>query len=150
MSDDQEGTEASGSVTDLYRSSSENKPHGVHVDGTRYTTFNDEDVEEIGEGVTIQFRYVENGDHRNIVPGSVEIVEESNGPETYGDTAGEEPFSMNDARIGAQSALRSAVLHHQHREDSTDEDVIATAQKFADAQADLYRKLRNTGQGETQ
>lgn len=151
MSDDQWGEEVVGTVTAFFPSNDENKPHGVRVDGDRYTTFNDADVEEIEEGIAVRFRYEQNGEHRNIVEDSVEIIEDNaDEPEVYGDTAEAEPFSMNDARIGAQSALRSAVLHHQHREDSTDEDVVETAQKFADVQADLHRKLRNTGQGEEQ
>jgi hypothetical protein len=145
--DDQQGTEVSGVVTRFYPSQEEGKPHGVYVDGDRYTTFNDEDVEEIAEGAVVQFRYEQNGEHRNVVPGSVTVVDTDEKPEVYGGTSSEDDMlPLTDARIMSQSILRSAVFHHQHREESTPQDVEETAKQFADAQTHLFRRLRGIEQ----
>lgn len=155
MSDDQEGTEASGVVTDHYRSSSENKPHGVHVDGTRYTTFNDKDVEGIEEGVTIQFRYVENGDHRNIVNDSVEIIEQDEEPKVYGSTDHDVVESPRDRSIRNNVALKQArelcqpLIHEDISESRFDEvvDLVEeTAETFAEKLHELNRQVAESEQ----
>jgi hypothetical protein len=144
---EQEGTPVSGKVTQYYPSEGENDPYALYVDGDRYTTFNGEDVEDVKEDVVVRFQYVQNGKHRNVVPGSVEVVDADDEPEVYGSTGDVEPFSPSDAKITSQSVLRSAVLHHQRREDSTVEDVVETAKTFADAQIALYKQFRNAKHG---
>lgn len=152
MSGDQETKSVEGAVTAFYPSEGENDPYNVYVDTEdgKFSTFNGETVEDIEEGVRVRFEAEQNNGHWNIVDGSVEIIEQDEEPEVYGDTEPDTTMSPTDARIGSQSVLRSAVLHHQHREDSTDEDVVETAKRFADAQLSLYEKLRNAGQGEAQ
>lgn len=130
-----------GIVTAFYPSEGDNDPHNVYVNNNRFSTFDDDTVAEIEEGIQVEFEAEQNGDYWNIVGGSVEVVE--SGEESP--TGEIEPMSLNDARVSSQSVLRSAVLHHQHREDSTAEDVVETAKTFADAQVALYERLRQVG-----
>lgn len=148
MSNEEKTREVTGTVTAFYPSEGEDDPNNVYVDSEdgRFSTFHDETVEELEEGAHVEFEAEQNNGHWNIVDGSVEFLDEE--PEVYGDTNGTDPFSQTDARIASQSILRSAVLHHQHREDSTDSDVVETAERFADEQIALYEKLRNAGTGE--
>ena len=151
MSDEQETKTVKGTVTAFYPSEGENNPYNVYVDSEdgKFSTFNGEAVSEIKEGARVQFEVVENNGHWNIVDDSVEILEDEK-PEVFGDTDEVEPFAPTDARITSQSVLRSAVLHHQHREESTDGDVARTAERFAELQIELYEKLREAGnEGDT-
>lgn len=146
MSDDRETKEVAGAVTAFYPSEGENDPYNIYVDTEdgKFSTFNGETVEVIEEGVQVEFEAVQNNGHWNIVDGTVEIIEDDDS-EVYGETAVDVAMAPTDARIASQSLIRSAVLFHQNREDNTDEDVADTAERFADVQTSLYRKLRNAG-----
>lgn len=155
MSDnDTSGTEVTGTVSQFYPNEDrENTPPAFILDGDRYSVMADEDADRISENVTIRFRYrkktTENRTYRNVVPESVEVlgvqqptegsVKSSEGVQKNGDM---HMFSMDDARIMAQSITRSAVLFHQDREDSTVDDVEETAERFADLQSELVQQLR--------
>lgn len=137
-----------GRITAFYPSEGENDPYNLYVnteDG-KFSTFNGDTVGDIEEDIHVRFEAEQNNGHWNIVDDSVEIVENADEPEVYGSTDSDVPMSPSDARIVSQSVLRSAVLFHQGREDSTDEDVKETAEEFADTHLELYGKLRNAGQ----
>lgn len=156
MSDNaQPGTEITGTVTKFYPNDDrQNTPPAFILDGDRYSVMADEDADRLAENVTIRFRYrektTENGTFRNVVKNSVEVlgvqqptggsIRSSEGVQKNGDM---HMFSMNDARIMAQSITRSASLFHQDRKDSTVEDVLETAERFADLQSELVQQLRS-------
>ena len=147
--DDEAGREVTGTVTAFYPSESEQDPHNVYIAGDRYSTFDDATVADIAEGVAVRFRAERNGDFWNIVESTVEVLDDAPADaDVYGGTdSGDAGFSPTDARITAQSLIRSAVLHHQHRDESTAEDVAVTAERFAALQTGLFQQLRNGGQG---
>jgi len=147
--DDEAGREVTGTITAFYPSEGEQDPHNVYIAGDRYSTFDDATVADIAEGVTVRFRAEQNGDFWNIVEGTVEVLDDAPADaDMTGNTASDgSGFSPTDARIMAQSLIRSAVLFHQHRDDSTHEDVATTAERFAALQTGLFRQLRNSEQG---
>lgn len=163
MSDDPNdkvGKEVTGLVTHYWPSEGDNDPHAVLVKDydERFTTFDDETAEPLQTGIKVTFRAEKNGEYWNIKEGTVAVVDSDPGPvreqrDEKGDIRNSEcvqnndgeamhMFSMNDARIMAQSITRSAVLFHQDREDSSVEDVEETAERFADLQSELVQQLR--------
>lgn len=129
----------------------DNKPVKVYLKDEEkpYSTFDTETVSAIEEGRAVAFDVEENNGYQNIVDDSVEIREQdgARSTETESDTGSGDAaaFTPTDARIMSQSLIRSAVLFHQNREDSTAEDVVETAEKFADAQNDLFQQLSAEG-----
>ncbi|NUC74733.1 hypothetical protein HTZ84_20950 [Haloterrigena sp. SYSU A558-1] len=154
MSDDEQGTEVSGVVTEFHPSQNDNKPHGVYVDGDRYTTFEDEDVAEIEEGTGVRFRYEQNDEHRNIVPGSVDIVATDADPNVYGSTDQKVMESTRDRSIRCNVALKEAreLCQPLITEDMSEprfhevvELIGGTAEQFAEK---LHELNQQTPQGE--
>lgn len=156
MSDNAEkGTEITGTVNKFYPNEDrENTPPAFMLDGNRYSVMAEEDANRIGENVTIRCRYrkktTENGTYRNVVPESVEVlgVQQPTGGSvrsSEGVTQNGMMFSFKDARIGAQSSIRSAVMYHRDREESTVDDVEETAERFTDLQVKLAARLRDAG-----
>lgn len=158
---DKVGKPVTGVVTAYYPSEGKNDPHNVYISGhdQGFSTFDADTAEPIEEGIKITFRAEKNGQWWNIKEGTVSIVDRD--PDTADDDTGDNGsirnsecvqtnsdgeamhmFSMNDARIMAQSITRSAVLFHQDREDSSIEDVEETAERFADLQGELVQQLR--------
>lgn len=169
MSDDPNdkvGKPVTGLITGYWPSEGKNDPHAIHVKDydERFTTFDDETAEPLQTGIKVTFRAEKNGDYWNIKEGTVAVVDSDPGPareqrgqqgdirnsecvQTNGDTGETRMFSMNDARIMSQSIVRSAVLFHQDREDSTVEDVEETAHRLADLEPELVRQLRSVPLG---
>lgn len=145
--DDQDRREVTGTVTGFYPSEGEKDPHNVYVEGDRYSTFDDATVADIAEGATVRFHAEQNNGHWNIVDGSVEVLDSA--PADAAGHGGRDAdgvgLSPTDAPIMAQSLIRSAVLFHQNRAESTAEDVAATAERFAALQTDLLQQLRQQG-----
>lgn len=133
MSDDKQHVDAKQVDTYFEKKPAENKPHKILIGQNAFSTFDDATVEDVEEGAVVSFEFVTNGRYNNIVDGSLEIVEDSDGDSGGADQrdAGVAGPSPTDARIRRQVALKAAVEHHKDGP-AAPEDVTATASTFDD------------------
>ena len=103
---------ASG-VVDTYfeKKPEENKPHKLIIGQNAFSTFDDETVADVEDGVEVAFEFVTNGQYNNIVDGSLTVKDDDPAPEPDTETDGATAAggaSPTDVRIRRQVALKAA------------------------------------------